>query len=736
MEKSLIYTKIYKYSMKFGFKIVLLLSFILCSSVSFSLPSVYMFKTNYSLNIFNITYPATIQLPWSNITSIPDIFGNMTSINSSLSIQINTLTLNLSNNATFLQTLNIRQSADNTTLTNLIASTNTSLYNTILNVNSTAKVVTTLPANNITQGTFNGNYTFNGFFNITNSTGQSALFVNYTNGFVGLGTNITPTANFDMLVSPAPAGTYYERLRTPANDYFSIKASGGSQVSAQVTVGGSNTGSHLLMIQGGNTIPLILDSGLGGTSRDTYISFQSNGPTILKMGKLANNDFILVNGTGTLTYLYANSTSGYVGIGTSAPKAMLDVNGSANVNGNTTINDSLTLSAPFVDNSYPLYVGAGESTAEFDGGINSPYMHVGSNQDFLLYTQNLDQTTGASYWIRINETIAVNSADSPVNGSRTAEVLLGNGTNTELYQNVTNFINSSYTFSIWLKTNSTFKENISLGIGTDAENFTKMINVTNIWRRYSMSANISLAHGILYARIKNGFSNISAWGVQLEEGNLTSMYFYGSAAGGQALRTSYFEVLPFSWFINGASFSSTATVYGSATFYGTIFANQGTITINNSVMILNATNSRVGIGTFKGDQSAKLEIESLPDTLVLDVNHTLYVNSTNSFVGINTKSPIAMLDVSGNISADKISMRNDTNYAMDRCTLVAGACAILNSAVTNNTNIFCTEQTLGTVTVNEGVGVKARAEGIGYNLSTGLSDTSIVACMLIEPHSS
>lgn len=128
----------------------------------------------------------------------------------------------------------------------------------------------------------------------------------------------------------------------------------------------------------------------------------------------------------------------------------------------------------------------------------------------------------------------------------------------------------------------------------------------------------------------------------------------------------------------------------------------------------------------------------------LDVNGTFTArgdsNASGNFnVGKKlTTANIAVipaLNITSNLTArGKVFFSNSTNNIMDRCTLSLGTCTISNTQVTAQTNIFCTAQTLGTVTVGQGIAVSARTAGTSYTVTSGsATDTSIVACILMEP---
>lgn len=91
-------------------------------------------------------------------------------------------------------------------------------------------------------------------------------------------------------------------------------------------------------------------------------------------------------------------------------------------------------------------------------------------------------------------------------------------------------------------------------------------------------------------------------------------------------------------------------------------------------------------------------------------------------------------NITKTLGVQALSISNNTNQGMNRCTLVSGVCVVPNTRVTTNTNIFCFEQTQGG-TIGS-IGISGRNAGVNYTVSSSnVLDTSIVACMLIEPTS-
>lgn len=67
-------------------------------------------------------------------------------------------------------------------------------------------------------------------------------------------------------------------------------------------------------------------------------------------------------------------------------------------------------------------------------------------------------------------------------------------------------------------------------------------------------------------------------------------------------------------------------------------------------------------------------------------------------------------------------------------TLVAGTAVVTTASVTANSRIFLTAQSLGTVTVGQGLAISARTAGTSFTIkSESATDTSVVAWLIVEP---
>ncbi len=81
-----------------------------------------------------------------------------------------------------------------------------------------------------------------------------------------------------------------------------------------------------------------------------------------------------------------------------------------------------------------------------------------------------------------------------------------------------------------------------------------------------------------------------------------------------------------------------------------------------------------------------------------------------------------------------ISIAEGTNAKMGVATLVTGTKVVATTAVTANSRIFLTCQSLGTVTVPSALAVSARTAATSFTiLASDSSDTSVVAWLIFEP---
>lgn len=101
-------------------------------------------------------------------------------------------------------------------------------------------------------------------------------------------------------------------------------------------------------------------------------------------------------------------------------------------------------------------------------------------------------------------------------------------------------------------------------------------------------------------------------------------------------------------------------------------------------------------------------------------------------------TPLAFVSAAGSMKFNAVGtgifIKEGANAAMGIVTLVAGTATVSNTRVTATSRIFCTHQSLGTVTSPVGVGISARTAGTSFTItSMNVLDTSVIAWQIVEP---
>lgn len=110
---------------------------------------------------------------------------------------------------------------------------------------------------------------------------------------------------------------------------------------------------------------------------------------------------------------------------------------------------------------------------------------------------------------------------------------------------------------------------------------------------------------------------------------------------------------------------------------------------------------------------------------------TLLVNT-----GIRASGGLANFDtdIKASVVGKGFYVKEGTNATMGVATLVGGTAVVNTTKVTANSRIFLTAQSLGTVTLGQGLAVSARTPGTSFTiLSQSAIDTSVVAWIIFEP---
>jgi hypothetical protein len=139
--------------------------------------------------------------------------------------------------------------------------------------------------------------------------------------------------------------------------------------------------------------------------------------------------------------------------------------------------------------------------------------------NLLTYSQTF--SNGA--WIDASSgTVTRTSGFADPNGGNTAFKLVGNNASSWIANDIGAVQANNYTFSIWLKTDSTASIDLLMSYGT-TDTSTK--SITSTWQRYEFTASRSATAG-LYGGINVGNGvNVYAWGAQLNIGSTAKPYF-------------------------------------------------------------------------------------------------------------------------------------------------------------------------------------------------------------------
>lgn len=197
---------------------------------------------------------------------------------------------------------------------------------------------------------------------------------------------------------------------------------------------------------------------------------------------------------------------------------------------------------------------------------------------------------------------------------------------------------------------------------------------------------------------------------------------------------------------------------GSITINGAIIANKvsgggvNSITLSSSgpVIEFNKTNAggdakRFFIDAFNanvfdlrmqndaGSQSRRMQSFTRSGLTLTDIEFgNTTDNNTAHFKGSGATS------FEGNVvlatAGNELQIKEGINASMGIVTLVAGTATVSTTKVTSNSRIFLTAQSLGTVTVGQGLAVSARTAATSFVITSGTpTDTSVVAWHIIEP---
>jgi hypothetical protein len=170
---------------------------------------------------------------------------------------------------------------------------------------------------------------------------------------------------------------------------------------------------------------------------------------------------------------------------------------------------------------------------EMIGYINNGSGGIGQYSNLLTYSEQFDN----SAWAKSNVTVTANdSASNPAPDSQTtADKLVSSSTNATVQQTYTTSTNGTYTFSVWLKANSS-TQGVQLRLdstgATPTTGTAKSFTATTTWQRFSVSQTFTGTPSNIKPTIiiTNNTATVVAWGGQLVVGSSPQVYVRTSAS--------------------------------------------------------------------------------------------------------------------------------------------------------------------------------------------------------------
>lgn len=187
---------------------------------------------------------------------------------------------------------------------------------------------------------------------------------------------------------------------------------------------------------------------------------------------------------------------------------------------------------------------------------------------------------------------------------------------------------------------------------------------------------------------------------------------------------------------SGAGFTGTQRQYmryGAGGNFVTV-ANEWSWKLGNNVFgaTQHVINSDGGVIFNESGADADTRMEGDTD------DSLFFLDASTDRIGIGLNAPTEKLGVNGNIALETagngLQIKEGTNATMGVVTLVAGTATVSTTQALTASRIFLTAQSLGTVTIGQGLAVSARVNGTSFTiLSQSAIDTSVVAWMIVNP---
>ena len=155
------------------------------------------------------------------------------------------------------------------------------------------------------------------------------------------------------------------------------------------------------------------------------------------------------------------------------------------------------------------------SAPRFDHRITS------STTNLLLRSEEFDTS-----WVRFGTTTLTTNTVTAPNGTLTADNIVFTSASSGIYQSVTGFASTTYTFSIWIKSSSSTQVRIVINTNL-SDPVIQTVTVTSAWQRFNISKTTSAGTNSVSAQVQDngsGGTQFDLWGAQLEQSSTVGPY--------------------------------------------------------------------------------------------------------------------------------------------------------------------------------------------------------------------
>lgn len=241
-----------------------------------------------------------------------------------------------------------------------------------------------------------------------------------------------------------------------------------------------------------------------------------------------------------------------------------------------------------------------------------------------------------------------------------------------------------------------------------------------------------------YAAAANGFNYTTAIGNAATSGN------GGTSLGYAARSLGTYSTAVGAWAGNGSDSGSYNTWIGAYSAFGAAKSGSNNVTLGYECgYSLTSASNCLFLGYRAGYRSTTQSSELFIDnqdrtTYALQQTNALVYGVFNATPSSQTLTANAVVKATYGVSVTTagygLAVKEGSNAKMGTATLAAGTVTVSTTAVTANSRIFLTVQSLGTILVPVAVAVTSRTAGASFVItSADVTDTSVVAWMIVEP---